>query len=258
MICWPPAEDLPHKKFSTGSKYAAFRQACGAMDGTLVAAHPPARLEGHFRDRKHQLSFNVLGCCDLNRRLTFVNAGWEGTANDITIFYDTVRRGTLVIPEGYYVLGDAGFVNRHNVLTPFNRVTYHLPAWRSQNRRPDNKHEVYNHAHSSLRMPIEQVWGIMKARFKALRYGTNYDLKRQVKIIYAICALQNFMHDHKEECEVVPDNDDLFREVDREEGDIASDEEEGDNPMDRIREVIATQVYAASQKPPRRRRRRRV
>lgn len=257
MICWPPPEELPHKKFARGSKHAAFRQACGAIDGTLVAAHPPSKIDGHFRDRKNGLSWNVLGVCDLDRRLTFVFAGWEGPANDITIFYQTLRERLLVIPEGYYLLGDAGFVNRHNTLTPFPRTTYHMPQWRAQRRRPATREEVYNHAHSSLRMPIEQVWGIMKGRFKALKYGTQYSPQKQVQIIYALCALQNFMHDHKEECEPVPSDNELLQELDREEGDEAHDEEgeEEDNPMTRKRETIADEIFAASQRPRRTRRR---
>lgn len=249
MVRFPRPNQLPHRKFARSRKLGAFRQACGAIDGTLITAHPPSHREGNFRDRKGGLSWNVLGICDLDRRLCYVNAGWEGPEPDISIWYDCLRHEDIPIPQGYYLLGDAGFTLRCQVLTPYNGTAYHLAAWKRSRRQPATREEVYNHQHSSLRMPIEQVWGIMKARFKALRAGTYYAPAKQVQVIYALCALQNFMSDNKDDCEPVPDDQDLLSGVGLDPDEPVARRERNDpdarsDPMVALREKIADDNFA--------------
>ena len=55
-------------------------------------------------------------------------SGWEGSASDALI-YMAARRHSLAIPEGKYVLGDAGFPSCLSVLVPYRGVWYHLKEW---------------------------------------------------------------------------------------------------------------------------------
>jgi hypothetical protein len=96
-----------------------------------------------------------------------VLAGWEGSAHDGRVFNDARDKG-LIIPDGKYYLGDAGYALSTKVLTPYRRTRYHLKEWKRGNARPQNAKELYNLRHSSLRNAIERIFGIVKRRFRVL------------------------------------------------------------------------------------------
>jgi hypothetical protein len=52
--------------------------------------------------------------------------GWEGSVSDSTLWLKARRLGVLPIPAGKYLLGDAGFANCDNCLTPYRGVRYYL------------------------------------------------------------------------------------------------------------------------------------
>ena len=45
-----------------------------------------------YRDRKGDLSTNVLATCDPNIRFTYVLPGWEGSTSDPRVLRDALRR----------------------------------------------------------------------------------------------------------------------------------------------------------------------
>ena len=49
---------------------------------------------------------NVLAVVDFEGRFTYVLAGWEGSANDSSIFVNAVETDDLVIPAGRVLLPD--------------------------------------------------------------------------------------------------------------------------------------------------------
>ena len=54
--------------------------------------------------------------------------GGEGSATDAILWQDAQQKG-LAIPEGKYFLGDAGFSETPEILTPYCGVQYHLAEW---------------------------------------------------------------------------------------------------------------------------------
>ncbi|KAL5716934.1 hypothetical protein ACHQM5_010036 [Ranunculus cassubicifolius] len=120
---------------------------------------------------------------------------------------DYVIRGLLVLKNklpcsssfcvlyvlGKYYLADAGYANVTGFLTPYRSVQYHLKdiEWRT----PENAKELYNFRHSSLRNVVERTIGVLKKRFAYLRNGTFHDVETQAKIVFACCAMHNFLRD---------------------------------------------------------------
>jgi len=81
------------------------------------------------------------------------------------------------------------------LLTPYMKVRYHLKENRAAAEKPENAKELFNLRHASLRNAIERVFGVVKNRFKiwdSPRKG--YSMKTQVKLVYALTALHNFMN----------------------------------------------------------------
>ena len=54
--------------------------------------------------------------------------GWEGLATDAHVYDDAIATD-LQIPPGRYLLADAGYPLRQDLLVPFRGVQYHLAEW---------------------------------------------------------------------------------------------------------------------------------
>lgn len=55
-----------------------------------------------FRNRKGDISQNVLAACNFDLEFIYVLSGWEGSAHDSKILSDALTRSTcrLEVPEG--------------------------------------------------------------------------------------------------------------------------------------------------------------
>ena len=111
-----------------------FSDCLGAIDGTHIAAFVPEDALPRYRDRKGQVSQNVLAACTFDLCFCYVLSGWEGSAADSRI-YDDARRRDFLIPPNKYYLADAGFGLCDGLLTPYRQVRYHLKEWSRGNQR---------------------------------------------------------------------------------------------------------------------------
>ena len=60
----------------------------------------PTEDRARYRDRKGDISTNVLAACDSNLRFTYVLPGWEGSASDPRVIrYALQRPNELKIPR---------------------------------------------------------------------------------------------------------------------------------------------------------------
>jgi len=71
---------------------------------------------------------------------------------------------------GKYYLGDAGFMLKPQILTPYHGVRYHLKEY--SRRGSQDSRELFNHRHSPLINVIERTFGVMKKRFPIIASGT--------------------------------------------------------------------------------------
>jgi hypothetical protein len=233
--------------------YPFFKDAIGAIDGTHVLANPGAEDRPRYRNHKGEVSQNVLSACSFDMRFIYVLSGWEGSASDSLIFNDAVHSRGLRIPNGKYLLADAGFAARTGLLVPYRGVRYHLREWALvQNNRPSNHKELFNLRHSQLRNVIERAFGVLKRRFRVLKDHNEYDTKTQAQLVPALCAIHNFI--------MTFDPDDIG---DLEEGDATGgdngrpeDEADGDEGSSvELRDGIALRMWEQYQGELRQRRR---
>ncbi|XP_022635987.1 protein ALP1-like [Vigna radiata var. radiata] len=110
--------------------YPYFKDCVGAIDGTHVRVKVPRSDAPRFRGIKDWPTQNVFAACDFDMKFTYVLAGWESTASDSRILKNALDRDDpLVIPQGKYYLGDAGFMLKSTVLTSYRGVKYHLKEY---------------------------------------------------------------------------------------------------------------------------------
>lgn len=125
-----PTRDAPvPSKIQVSNRFAPYFGECiGALDGTHIPAHVPEERRTAYRNRKNQLTQNVLAACDFDLKFVYVLSGWEGSAADSRV-YEFARAHDFDIPEGRYYLGDGGYANSASLLVPYRSTRYHLKEW---------------------------------------------------------------------------------------------------------------------------------
>ncbi|KAL8093410.1 hypothetical protein AgCh_035330 [Apium graveolens] len=85
----------------------------------------PVQDKPRYRNRKGEITTNVLAAVTPNLQFTYVLTGWEGSAADGRVLKDALsRKNELKVPK------DAGYTNGEGFLTPFRRVKYHRNEWK--------------------------------------------------------------------------------------------------------------------------------
>ncbi|XLR22465.1 hypothetical protein S83_050365, partial [Arachis hypogaea] len=116
----PSGEEVPYEILNNSRFYPFFKDCIGAIDGTHSRVKVPRVDAPRFRGRKDHPTQNVLAACGFDMKFTYVLSGWEGTASDSRILKDALNREyPLRIPEGKFYLGDAGFMLKPGILTPY-------------------------------------------------------------------------------------------------------------------------------------------
>ncbi|KAH1040398.1 hypothetical protein J1N35_042141 [Gossypium stocksii] len=185
-----PDELTPSEIRNIPRFYPYFKDCIRALHGTHVRASVPFNIQERFRKRKWGTTQNVLAAITFDLKFFYVLAGWEGSAHDSRILSDALSRPRgLRIPEGKYYLADAGYGIRNSCITPYRGVRYHLKEFSDQG--PENAKELFNLRHSSLRITIERVFGILKKQFRLLDAEPFWNFQTQVDIVLACCIIYN-------------------------------------------------------------------
>ena len=62
----------------------------GAINGTHIKASIPSSRTTTFRDRRSDITQNVMCACNFDMQFTYVHAGWKGSANDSRVMQNTI------------------------------------------------------------------------------------------------------------------------------------------------------------------------
>ncbi|XP_012850062.1 PREDICTED: uncharacterized protein LOC105969832 [Erythranthe guttata] len=139
----------------------------GALDGTYIEVRVPKIDKPRYRNRKGDISVNVLAVCDHSMNFIYVLSDWESSAADSRILHDGVARPNgLRVPNGKYYLVHGGYTNEN---------------------------EFFNMKHAKARKAVEMEFGILKSRWGILRSPEYYPIKAQNRIIMACCLIDNFI-----------------------------------------------------------------
>jgi hypothetical protein len=151
---------------------------------------------------------------------------------------------------------DSDYPNCTSYLAPYKGSTYHLPEFRlRRHRAPQEKYEMFNYLHSSLRNFIECAFGVLKQKWHILKKMPSFPIRKQTEIIIACMALHNFIRDsalRDDDFERCDENEDYIPKDDGDsdgqqgvelQGDDAP-EEENKVSMNTIRDNIANALIS--------------
>ena len=196
-VSLPQAPFSIHPKISSSGKFSPYFNDCiGALDGTHIQCQVSAGDTAPYRNRKDYLSQNVLAVCGHDMFFHYVLPGWEGSAHDAKVLGDAIENKGFTIPKDKYYLADAGYSNTDFMMIPYSGIRYHLKEQAQAAMRPANKKELFNLRHAQLRNIIERIFGVFKRRFQIFGKAPGYPFKTQVKLVYALAGLHNFIRQH--------------------------------------------------------------
>ena len=75
-------------------------------------------------------------------------------------------------------------------------MRYYLQESARLGRRPDTLEELFNLRYSQLRNVVERAFGRLKGTFRIHRTKPCFGIATQVKVIYTIAALMNWLVDY--------------------------------------------------------------
>ncbi|PLW24077.1 hypothetical protein PCASD_14270 [Puccinia coronata f. sp. avenae] len=181
---------------------------------------------------------NVLAAVNFHFEFVYVLAGWEGSAHDTRVFNDATSKG-LNIPNKRFFLADAGYGLQPGLMTPYQAVQYHLKEQASAGLHPSTRKELYNLRHATLRNIVERLFECFKRKFSILKSAPEIELSKQIRLVYALCVLWNFLQKHETLESLLEENNNAE--------DTSEGPDDTNNP---------SAIYSASQEDARQKRRR--
>ncbi|XP_010275329.1 PREDICTED: putative nuclease HARBI1 isoform X1 [Nelumbo nucifera] len=225
----------PKLQGQEAEKWKWFEGCLGALGRTFIPLNVPLEDRSRYRNKKGEISTNVLVVCSPEMKIMYVLPGWEGSASDSQVLQDALtRRDHLHVPSDKYFLADVIYANGPGFLAPYQGTRYDLKEWAGN--VPTNYKELFNLRHSTAMNVIERTFKLLKRRWGILQTTSFFDLKTQIRIISACCILHNFILDEQ------PD-DLLLQDIDHElEAELVP--KNADEPGDEIACVQATSQWA--------------
>lgn len=161
----------------------AMRHCIGALDGTLIPIWCPSGFNDAFYCRKGFYAVNMQACCDGYGFITWIGGGRSGSAWDGNTLAGEALVRTLLpnLPEPFYIACDSGYRGTDKMLCPYKRNRCTPPLSDAQRR--------FNYIHSLLRGIIEKTFGILKARFRWMLKGVQFQEPAVYVKMFHFCAI---------------------------------------------------------------------
>jgi hypothetical protein len=105
--------------------YPYFKNCIGAIDSTHILAKVLDSQVIPYRNRKGDISQNVLAACKFNLQFIYLLPGWNGSAHDARVLQHALEND-FIVPKNKNYLADAGYGLRKGFLTTYRGVQYHL------------------------------------------------------------------------------------------------------------------------------------
>jgi len=185
LIRWPVGDRLMQVVQGFRSK-RDIDGVVGAVDGCHIAIACPNENACDYVNRKGYHSVVLQAVCDNDLFFTDVYVGWPGSVHDARVYRNSPLGESLetdpdrLCPNGLFLLGDAAYPLSCELMTPI-KDTGSL----------SNAETYYNFCHSSTRMTIERAFGLLKGRFRRLKFVNVVNAEKRVRVVVVACMLHN-------------------------------------------------------------------
>lgn len=169
------------------------RGCIGAVDGLFIKTRAPRKKEtrnqlAYWSGHKRAYGLNVQAVCSSSLRFMAVSCKTAGSTNDVVAWRSSsVPRKLLLLPWGFFLVGDAAYINSDQLLTP------HPGHWEA-----GTDQDTFNFCLSQLRIRVEQAFALLVRRWGILWRKLEVKLKHQPLLIMVLFKLHNFCIDEGE------------------------------------------------------------
>lgn len=174
-----------------------FPNCIGAVDGKHVQINKPAHGGSVFYNYKGTHSIVLMGVANAEYKLIYVDVGRNGRFSDGGVF-NRCTFGRLLDSNQLHLPPPKALPGREKPV-PYVLVADDAFAMRPNLQKPYSTHglsmlqRVFNYRLSRARRIIENVFGLMSARFRILLKAMNLDPEKAKKVTLACCVLHNFL-----------------------------------------------------------------
>ncbi|KAG8389888.1 hypothetical protein BUALT_Bualt01G0025700 [Buddleja alternifolia] len=142
----------------------------GALDDTYIPLRVAQKDKPRYRNRKGDVSVNVLSVCNINMNYVYMLCGWEVSSADSRALRDAItRENDFRVPDENYYLCDSGYTNGDGFLAPYCGVRNHIQEWSSHRTPSQNAYELFNKIHARACNVIERSFALLKAPHRGVR-----------------------------------------------------------------------------------------
>ncbi|CAK1597687.1 unnamed protein product [Parnassius mnemosyne] len=175
-----------------------FPHCLGAIDGKHVAMVSQIHSGSEYFNYKRSFSIVLMALVDRNFCFMFCDVGNKGRISDGGVFRDSVlfeklQTNSLHLPQPkplsdddvnvpYVFVADNAFPLHPNIMKPF-------PGEHSEGSTQRN----FNRKLSSVRIVVENAFGVMSARFRVLKKPITLQPNKASKVVMACALLHNFL-----------------------------------------------------------------
>lgn len=185
------------RQFQTSRKDVSPLSGCvGALDGICIKIKKPEPEENPamFFSRKGFYAIPVQALVDSNYIFRFCSAVCTGATHDSLAFSVSGLRRELekgILGSVFYIVGDEAYICTDYLITP-------VPM-----SRTDTDEDNFNFFLSSLRMHVEQAFGMLVARWRILKGGLNFTVSKSTNIVCLCMKLHNYVIENDKERSVL-------------------------------------------------------
>lgn len=171
------------------------------MDGKHVVLQKPFNNGSEFYNYKSTFSIVMFVLADADYNIVFLDVGTQGRISDGGVFQKTklhhrLARGSLGLPPPkvlpgrekelpYVTVADDAFPLKDNIIKPY-----------SGNHPRGTRERVFNYRLSRARRIVENVFGILSARFRVLRKPILLEPEKAEIVVMAISYIHNYLRRH--------------------------------------------------------------
>ena len=183
--------------FQTSRKDVSPLSGCvGALDGICLKIKKPEAVENPamFFSRKGFYAIPVQALVDSNYIFRFCSAVCTGATHDSLAFSVSGLRRELekgILGAVFYIVGDEAYICTDYLITPVPMSV------------ADTDEDNFNYFLSSLRMHVEQAFGMLVARWRILKGGLNFSVSRSTDIVCLCMKLHNYVIENDRERSVL-------------------------------------------------------
>lgn len=205
LISWSTTDDQRNLLAEIFAERAGFPNVVGAIDGTYVPISGPTAFRESYICRKGFPAMHLQAVCGPDLKFLDVFCGYPGSVHDARVYRNSpLFQEVQILPPKFHILGDSAYPMSINLMTPY-RDNGHLTL----------EEKKYNSAHSSTRVDIERAFGLLKGKFRKLKFLDMRNVEDIPSTIVTCCALHNFilMNESLDESEVVLEDVDVDERI---------------------------------------------